>query len=134
MGIEEKSTTRQWAEEVLTQVLGLEEGDQLAYQMESERQLASFRIQLTRARDRLSSVIGVEALAISIASKGKVLILSKAGKIPLQGTIFKKDGSIVAAKPIKLESLQLPEPEEVEELSEREMLRRREELLREESN
>lgn len=124
--IEEKSTTRQWAEAVLDQALALEEGDQLAFQMESERQLNSYRIQLSRARDRLSASIGADALMINIQSKGRVLILSKSGTIPLQGTIFKKSGEVEMAPPIKLQVVPVPRPASVEDLSEEEMLRRRE--------
>lgn len=124
--IEEKSTTRQWAEAVLDQALALEEGDQLAFQMESERQLNSYRIQLSRARDRLSAVIGADALAINIQSKGRVLILSKSGTIPLQGTIFKKSGEVELAPPIKLQVVPIPRPVDIQDLSEEEMLRRRE--------
>ena len=124
--IEEKSTTRQWAEAVLDQAMELEEGDQLAFQMESERQLNSYRIQLSRARDRLSAVIGADALAINIQSKGKVLILSKSGTIPLQGTIFKKSGEVELAPPIKLQVVPIPRPVEIQDISEEEMLRRRE--------
>lgn len=123
--IEEKSTTRQWAEAVLDQALALEEGDQLAFQMESERQLNSYRIQLSRARDRLSAVIGADALAINIQSKGRVLILSKSGTIPLQGTIFKKSGEVELAPPIKLQVVPIPRPTDIQDLSEEEMLRRR---------
>ena len=123
--IEEKSTTRQWAEAVLDQALALEEGDQLAFQMESERQLNSYRIQLSRARDRLSAVIGADALAINIQSKGRVLILSKSGTIPLQGTIFKKSGEVEMAPPIKLQVVPIPRPTEIQDISEEEMLRRR---------
>ena len=124
--IEEKSTTRQWAEAVLDQALALEEGDQLAFQMESERQLNSYRIQLSRARDRLSAVIGADALAINIQSKGRVLILSKSGTIPLQGTIFKKSGEVELAPPIKLQVVPIPRPTDIQDISEEEMLRRRE--------
>ena len=124
--IEEKSTTRQWAEAVLDQALALEEGDQLAFQMESERQLNSYRIQLSRARDRLSAVIGADALAINIQSKGRVLILSKSGTIPLQGTIFKKSGEVELAPPIKLQVVPIPRPTDIQYISEEEMLRRRE--------
>ena len=123
--IEEKSTTRQWAEAVLDQALALEEGDQLAFQMESERQLNSYRIQLSRARDRLSAVIGADALAINIQSKGRVLILSKSGTIPLQGTIFKKSGEVELAPPIKLQVVPIPRPTDIQDISEEEMLRRR---------
>ena len=123
--IEEKSTTRQWAEAVLDQALALEEGDQLAFQMESERQLNSYRIQLSRARDRLSAVIGADALAINIQSKGRVLILSKSGTIPLQGTIFKKSGEVEMAPPIKLQVVPIPRPTDIQDISEEEMLRRR---------
>jgi hypothetical protein len=124
--IEEKSTTRQWAEAVLDQALALEEGDQLAFQMESERQLNSYRIQLSRARDRLSAMIGADALAINIQSKGRVLILSKSGTIPLQGTIFKKSGEVELAPPIKLQVVPIPRPTDIQDISEEEMLRRRE--------
>lgn len=123
--IEEKSTTRQWAEAVLDQALALEEGDQLAFQMESERQLNSYRIQLSRARDRLSAVIGADALAINIQSKGRVLILSKSGTIPLQGTIYKKSGEVELAPPIKLQVVPIPRPTDIQDISEEEMLRRR---------
>lgn len=124
--IEEKSTTRQWAEAVLDQALALEEGDQLAFQMESERQLNSYRIQLSRARDRLSASIGADALMINIQSKGRVLILSKSGTVPLQGTIFKKSGEVELAPPIKLQVVPIPRPAEIQDISEEEMLRRRE--------